>query len=125
MAHDVELVEQDCHLRRGSQGGVAERLPHVHDGEPDLAAFLRPQFSIESRHARLRAIVAAEPDRPSCDQVADNDAVGMALAHRDLVDADHGRRWRPRRRQLRPHVLLLQRLDRMPVEVQLPADIAH
>jgi transposase len=42
MAHDVELVEQDRRLGRGDHVGVAERLPHLHHGEADLPAFLRP-----------------------------------------------------------------------------------
>ena len=60
VAHDVELVEQDGGLRRLLPGDVAERLPHVHDGEPDLAAFFRPQLGVEPRHARLGPVLAAE-----------------------------------------------------------------
>src|SRR5215475_13974417 len=38
MAHDVKLVEQDRGLWRFILRGVAERLPHVHHGEPDFTA---------------------------------------------------------------------------------------
>jgi len=99
MAHDMELVEQDRRLRRGRYGGVAKRLPRtcpersrrVHDGEADLPAFLWAQLGVELRHAGLRAILATKPDRPPGEQVADDDAIGVALADRDLVDPDrHG-----------------------------------
>ena len=63
--------------------------------------------------------------RPPGDQVADDNAIDMAFAHRDLVDADHHRRGRSCLCQLRPHVLLLQVLDRMPVQSQLARHIAH
>ena len=88
MAHDVELVEQDRRLRYSRLRNGAERLPHVHHGEPDFAALLAPQPVVERRHAGLGAIRAAEPDRPLANEVADHDAVAVALADRDLVDAD-------------------------------------
>jgi len=90
-----------------------------------LAAFFRRQFVVELRQARFRAVLAAEPDRPPGDQVADDDAIGVASAHRELVDADHPRRGRSGSRQLRPHVLLLQVLDRVPVQPQLARHIPH
>lgn len=125
VAHDVELVEQDRGLRRGRRGGVAERLPHVHDGEADLAALLRPQFVVELRQTALRPILAAEPNGASGQQIADDNAVDVALLDRDLVDADHHWRWRAGLRQLRPHVLLLQALHRVPVQPQLARHIPH
>src|SRR4030081_1745800 len=75
MAHDVELVEQDRRLRRFVPRDVAEGLPHVHHGEPDFAALFEPQPVVESRHAGLGAILAAEPDRPLASQVAHHDAI--------------------------------------------------
>ncbi len=104
-------------------GGVAERLPHVHHGQANPRALLGPQPLEELVHARLGAILAAEPDRPPPDQIADHDAVGVALPDRDLVDADHLRRRRPRPPQLLPHVLLLELLDRVPVEMQFLGDV--
>jgi hypothetical protein len=88
MTHDVELVEQDRGLRRLVPGDVAERLPHVHHGKPDLAALFEPQPGIELRHAGLGAVLAAEPDRPLADEVADHDAVAVTPADGDFVDAD-------------------------------------
>ena len=49
----------------------------------------------------------------------------MTLADRDLVDADGFRSWRAHTGELRPHVLLLQVLDGVPVEMQLLRDVLH
>src|SRR5580692_11254605 len=124
MAHDVELVEQDRRLRRFVLRDVAERLPHVHHGELDFAALFEPEPVVERPHAGLGAILATEPDRPLANQVADHDAIAVALADRDLVDADRARTRRAGTFELSPHVLLLQRLDRVPVELELLGDIA-
>ena len=89
VAQDVELVEQDGRLRGVLGGRVAERLPHVHHRQANaFGPWLFPQKAIKLVHARLAAIRPAEPDRPVLLQVADHDAIVVALAHRDLVDAD-------------------------------------
>ena len=90
MAQDVELVVDDQGLRGVAllEGGVAERLPHVHDRQADFAAFLGAEPGEELVQARLGAVLAAEPDGPAADQVADHDAVAVPLADGDLVDAD-------------------------------------
>src|SRR3984893_5065399 len=124
MAHDVELVEQDRRLRRFVLRDVAERLPHVHHGELDFAALFEPQSIVERRHAGLGTILAAEPDRPLANQVADHDAIAVALADRDLVDADRSRTRRAGTLELGPHILQLQCLDRLPVELEFLGDIA-
>ena len=102
---------------------VAKRLPHVHHRQANAAALLLAQPVVELRHARLGAVLAAEPDRAPANQIAHHDAVGVALADRDLVDADRLGAGRARLGQLRPHVLLLQRLDRVPVEVELLGNV--
>src|SRR5258706_5728807 len=124
MAHDVELVEQDCGLRRFILRDVAERLPHVHHGELDFAALFGPQPVVERRHAGLGTVRAAEPDRSFANQVADHDAIAVALADRYLVDANRAGARRAGALELGPHVLHLQRFDRVPVELQIPGDIA-
>src|SRR5438552_1236195 len=45
MSQDVELVVQNLGLWGVAflEGGVAERLPHVHDGQADFAAFFRTE----------------------------------------------------------------------------------
>src|SRR5215467_5289050 len=91
MAHDVELVEQDRGLWRFILRDIAERLPHVHHGEPDFTALFRAQPIVERRHAGLGTIRAAEPDRSFADQVADHDAIAVAFANRELIDADRSR----------------------------------
>src|SRR5258707_5217570 len=124
MAHDVELVEQDRRMRRFVLRDIAEWLPHVHHGELDLAALLEPQPVVERRHAGLGTILAAEPDRPLADQVADHDAIAVAFADGDLVDADRSRPGRTGTLELGPHVLHLQCLDRLPVQLEFLGDIA-
>src|SRR5216684_3166688 len=124
MAHDMELVEQDRRLRRFVLRDVAERLPHVHHGELDFAALLEPQPIVERHHAGLGTILAAEPDRPLANQVADHDAVAVALADRDLVDANRSRTRRAGTLELGPHVLHFQCLDRLPVQLEFLGDIA-
>lgn len=119
VTYDVELVEQDRGLRRVGFGGVAKRLPHVHQGELDAAALRLAEEGVELAHAGLGAILPAEPDRPLPIEVADHDAVDVTFADRDLVDADALRSGGSRASQLRSHVLLLQFLDRMPVEREL------
>src|SRR5450830_1493939 len=123
MAHDVEFVEQDRRLRRPFARRVAKRLPHVHHRQANAVALLLAQPVVELRHARLRAILPAEPDRPAADQVAHHDTVAMALADRDLIDADRLGPRPARAGELGLHVLLLQRLDRIPVELQLLGNV--
>src|SRR6266542_2294017 len=119
MAQDVELVEQDAGLRGVVGGRKAERLPHVHDDEPNPRGLSEAEPRVELVQARLRAIRAPKPDRPLADQVADNDAVGVALLDRDLVEPEHARPGGPRPPQLLAHVLLLEGLHGVPVEPQL------
>src|SRR5712691_1668592 len=119
MAQDVELVEQDAGLRGVPRGRQAKRLPHVHDGEPNPRRLPRAQPRVELVQTRLRAILAPKPDRALPDQVADHDAVGVALLDRDLVEPDHPWPGRPGATQLLAHVLLLERLHGVPVESQL------
>src|SRR6266702_4811743 len=118
MAHDVELVEQNRGLWRVRLRRQAERFPHVHHGKANARALPRAKPGVEGAHARLRAILAAEPDRPPANEVADHDAVGVTFANRNLVDADRPRCWGARTRQLGLHVLHLQRLDRVPIKRQ-------
>jgi hypothetical protein len=54
-------------------------------GEPTPRGLAGPQPRVELVQARLRAIRAAKPDRSLPDQVADDDAVGVALLDRDLT----------------------------------------
>src|SRR2546426_5720253 len=105
-------------------GGVprsreAKRLPHVHDHQPDAGRFPRAEPRVELVQARLRAIRAPKPDRALPNQVTDDDAVGVALLDRDLVEPDDPRRGRPGPPQLLAHVLLLERLHRVPVQPEL------
>ena len=104
-------------------GRGSKRLPHVHDSHSNTLAFPGPQPLEELVHARLGAILAAKPDGPPSYQVTHDDPVGVPLPDRDLVDADHFRSWRPGSSELLLHVLLLERLDRVPVQMQLLSNI--
>jgi len=88
LADHVELVEQDRRLRSVTLGGVAERLPHVHDGQADALGLLFAEKRVELIQARFAAVAAAEPDRSMSLEIADHDPVGMPLANRNLVEAD-------------------------------------
>ncbi len=118
MARDVKLVEQDRRLRRLGLSGIAKGLPHVHYRQADAAVLVLCQSCKELLHARLRAIAPAEPNRAASQQIAHHDAVGMALADGDLVNADHFRCGITRFGKLRGHVLLVQLFHRVPVELQ-------
>lgn len=123
MAHDVKLVEQDGGLGRSFGGGIVERLPHIHDRQTDAACLLLAQPVVELVHAGFRTILAAEPDRSTPNQVAHHDAVGVPLANRNLVDADRLRTGRASPLQLRLHVLLVEFLDGLPVQMQFLGNI--
>ena len=118
VAQDVELVEQDRCLRRFFLGHGAKRFPHVHHRQADACGLGFAQPVVDLRQARRRAVLTAKPDRAATDEVAHHDAVGVALADRDLVHADGLGGGVADLRQLRRHVLLLQRLDRVPVKPQ-------
>src|SRR5882724_1706085 len=119
MPQDVELVEQDAGLGGVARGRQAKRLPHVHDDEANPRRLPRAQPRVELVQTRLRAIRPAEPDRPLADEIADDDAVGVPLPDRHLVEPEDPRPGRPGPPQLLAHVLLLERLHGMPVEPQL------
>src|SRR6516165_9202661 len=124
MAQHVELVEDDQGLGGVPllEGAVPERLPHVHDRQPDFRGLLGAQPGVEQVQAGLRAVRAAEPDRPAQQQVADDDPVAVPLADGNLIDADHRRRGRAGLPELLGHVLLVQLLDGLPIEAQLLGD---
>jgi hypothetical protein len=102
---------------------VLESLPHVHHYQPNPLTFAGSQPFIEHIQALFRAILPSKPNGTAPDQVADHDAVRMPLADGDLVDSKNLRRRRPHSPQLFLHVLLVQLLDRSPIQVQLAGDI--
>jgi len=118
MTQDVELVEQDLGLRRMSLHRVAKRLPHVHHRQANAGSLLRPQREKEPIQVGLGSALAPDPDRASPLQVAHHDAIGVTLFDRQLIHADHLRRRLGCLGQPGPHVLYVQVLDRMLVQVQ-------
>ena len=104
---------------------VVKRLPHVHDRQANAPRLLLAKPVVEQCHAGLFAIRSSKPDRTFSNQVAHHDAVVMALADRDLVDADGFGTWRAHTSKLRPHVLLLQVLDCVPVKMQFFRHVLH
>src|ERR1039457_1653337 len=99
-------------------GRQTKRLPHVHDGEANARTLGPAEPGVKLAHARLRAVLAAEPDRTAAPKVADHGPGGVTFADRNLVDADPLRTRRARALELGLHVLHVQRLDRVPVQRQ-------
>ena len=100
-----------------------ERFPHVHDGKPNTRTLLLAKPGVELTHARLRAVLAAKPDRAPPNEVAHHDPIVVSLTDRYLVDADRLGTRRACFGKLRAHILLFQCLDRVPVELELLCDV--
>ena len=62
--------------------------------------------------------MAAEPNGTATLQVADHDPILVSLGNGDLVDADHPRSRVASAAELLAHVLLVELLDGMPIEVE-------
>jgi len=122
VSHNMKLVEQDGRLRGLRLRRLAERFPHIHHRQTDAFRLLFPEPIVKLRHTHLGTILATEPDRPISNQIADHDTVRVPFAYRDLVDADSLGSRCAGFRQLGAHVLLLQLLDRVPVELQFLGD---
>jgi len=97
---------------------VAERLPHVHDGQFDALAALRAHLVKEELQVLFHSALPPEPDRPLLIEIGHHDGAGVTLAERDLVDADGpkmlGRLVPP---QQSAHVALLHAPDLVPAQV--------
>ncbi len=78
---------------------------------------------IELVHAGLRAVLSSEPDRVSAHQIAHHDAVRVPFADRDFVYTDHLRPGHACSLQLNTHVVLVQFLDCVPIQVQFRGHI--
>src|SRR4029434_870913 len=122
MAQDVEFVEKDARLWRMGrlEGRGAKGLPHVHDRQSDLVALLGSHLLVEQIHTGLRAISAPDPEDPAALQVTYHDPVLVPFLDREFIDPNHSWTGQPGSPQLFPHVLLLQFLDRVPVQPQFP-----
>ena len=95
MTENVELVEQNAGLRSEARGREAKGFPHVHHRKSQAGGFSRAEPGIELLQARPGAISTAEPGRTLPRELADHDAVGLALLDRDLVDPDDAQARRP------------------------------
>jgi len=87
--------------------------------EPDPFGVSDTEEVVEHDQTVFRPVDAAKPDGLSALQVTDDDAVDVAFANGDLVDADHRGPRVPEARQLRAHVQLVHLFDGMPLEVQI------
>ena len=65
-----------------------------------------------TRSCSAPAVLAAKPDRPAAQEIAHHDPISVALADRNLVNADHLRTRPARSRKLGLHVLLVEGLGR-------------
>jgi hypothetical protein len=99
-----------------------------------MRTLLLAEPGVELAHARLRTILATEPNRSATHKVADHNPVIVSFADRYLVYANHLRPRCAHALELGLHVLLVQRLDRVPVQCQVlshvldrgrPTTLAH
>jgi len=107
VAHDVERVEEDTRLWRMAPKRGAKGLPPVPCSEWDACRLVGTQRGKDEVHVGLGAALAADPDGPPAVEVADTDAVVVALPDGDLVHPD-----RPRCGQAGT-IYLLQQVDRV------------
>ena len=119
------LVVEDRCIRHVLAHRVGEGLPHVHHRELDAGSLGFSEPFVELGHARLGAILAAEPDRLPTDEIAHHDAIRVSFADRYLVDADRRGSRHSRLGELGTHVLHVERLHSVPVEPQLLRDVFH
>jgi hypothetical protein len=123
----MKLVVQDrglwCVLRLERRG--PKRLPHVHDRQADFLGFYGAEPGIELIEAGFRTVHAAKPNGPAFEEIADDDAIRVPLAHRDLVDTYDGwvESWGTP--ELLVHVELVEFLDGVPIEPQLLGHHLH
>ena len=115
----MKLVKENRRLRGMLAGGVVECLSHIHNRQLDPLALFPPQSPKEQVQALFRTVFPSEPAGPLPPQVTDHNPVGMPIAERTLVDADDFRTRGSRSPQLLPQILLLQGLDRLPVQMEL------
>jgi len=106
--HDVELVVNHPRIGDVLRDRVEERLPHIHGHQLDAAGLARPQPLKEEVEIFFAASATADPDRTATIQVADDDAVVVPLADRDLVHADNAGSGDPRSGDLLRHVDLVE-----------------
>jgi hypothetical protein len=125
VSQDVELVVDEPGLRgvAGLERGGAEGFPHVEDDQTNSPGFPGSEPSVERIEAGFGTVDSAEPDGPAAEQIADDDAVGVAGADGEFVDADDLRSGLADAIELFAHVLFVEFLDGVPVEVEVLGDI--
>lgn len=120
MSYDVILVIKDGRLGRVLDGRVLAGTPHVHDCQPDACHLLRSQPVVKRTHTLLGAIQSSEPYRPSPHNVAYHNTVCLPFSDRYLINPYRLGAWNTRTSELLGHVLLVQTLYRLPVQLELP-----
>jgi len=123
MPQNVELVEQDAGLRGVARGRAPEGFPHVHDRQANPCALGLSQLIKELRQALLGAVFTAKPDRSILLQITHHNPIRASFANRDFIDADHFWFWVSRLSKLSLHVLLVQLLDGVPIQLEFPGHI--
>jgi hypothetical protein len=78
----IQRLRKKLGLWRLGLHRVAEGFPHVHRRQPNLGGLLRLQRHKELIQIRLGAASALNPNRTASFQVADHDAIRMALLDR-------------------------------------------
>src|SRR3990167_5231330 len=103
--------------------GVFKSLPHVHNCKPYFPGFLKPQFFIEEIHAIFCPAFATNPNRSFPLKAAYYDAIDVAFANRNFINADYLWTWFSGTTEFLPHVLLFEFLDGLPVKVQFHGNV--
>ena len=125
MSHHMKLIKENGYRGHILPRRVLKGLPHVHHRQLNLVRLLAPKPLVKPIHTLFRSILPAIPNGPSPSQITHHNPIPMPLPQCNLVNPDHPR---PRNRapsELLLHVLLVQGLHRMPIQLQLFRDILH
>jgi Adenylate and Guanylate cyclase catalytic domain len=124
-----------CRASKRPSSELGRSAAHARTGPAMPLRSCAPRFSRSNRWPRSFRVLSAmttvfgsampckraaiKPDRPAPQQIAHHDPVSVTLADRNLINADHLRTRPARSRKLGFHVLLVEGLDRVPVQLQI------
>lgn len=110
-------------MRNVSVRRVLKSFPHIHHREPNMLCFLGSKPCIESVHTLFRTVAATKPNGAVAFQVTHHNPVRVSFTDRQLINADDLRMWLGSATQLLAHVLLIQLLDCLPIQMQFLGNI--
>jgi len=125
MTFDMKLILKNSRPRCMLFHRFSEGFPHIHNRQLDFAGLFIPQFLKKQGQTCFRSVFTTEPNRPFPQKITNHNPAGMALSDKDFINADHLGAGHTHPPQLLPHVLLFQRLDRLPVQMQFFGNIRY